>query len=265
VRAPLSAATPDSKPAGVEPDEDGNFIGEGYYLPKTVTLPLEVHAGIAFQAFRPLNLRWVNPRDEGDSAAARLAGELRAEREVRATRAARLRAEAGADPAARDRLEDAREREEEEAERRDGQRMKEAKRLDRRRRLAPYKTMPREKLLVSAGVKITAMTKDGVGLESFLRQRVERSGETPSFSPRLGVESEVIPAYLVLRAGSYYEPTRFRTGAPRVHGTGGLDVRIPIAWSVFGLLDDDTTFRVSGAIDAARSYFGWSVGAGLWH
>jgi hypothetical protein len=79
------------------------------------------------------------------------------------------------------------------------------------------------------------------------------------------VEGEAIPGYLVLRGGTYYEPSRFRDPAgPRVHGTFGLDVRIPIVWSVFGLLEDDNTFRVGGAIDGALRYFGWGVSAGIW-
>ena len=71
--------------------------------------------------------------------------------------------------------------------------------------------------------------------------------------------------WLVVRAGSYYEPTRFREPAgPRIHGTGGFDVHIPIVWSLFGLLDDDTSFRVGGAVDGAARYFGWAVSAGIW-
>jgi hypothetical protein len=33
--------------------------------------------------------------------------------------------------------------------------------------------------------------------------------------------------------------------------------------AVFGLYDEGTRFRVSGAVDASRGYFGWSIGAGL--
>jgi hypothetical protein len=56
----------------------------------------------------------------------------------------------------------------------------------------------------------------------------------PIISPRLGLESEVIPHILRLRAGSYYEPARTQDMQGRVHGTGGLDVRL-FKWSVFGL------------------------------
>jgi hypothetical protein len=68
----------------------------------------------------------------------------------------------------------------------------------------------------------------------------------------------------VLRAGTYLEPTRFRAGSDRWHGTGGLDVKLPFEWNVFGLFDDDTSFRVGGAVDGTVRYFGWNVSAGVW-
>jgi hypothetical protein len=65
------------------------------------------------------------------------------------------------------------------------------------------------------------------------------SGQTamdrPAISPRLGLESEVVPHYLRLRTGSYYEPALIAGTQSRVHGTGGLDVKL-FKWSLFGLL-----------------------------
>jgi hypothetical protein len=267
-----SPPTPDSAPELVEPDENGNYIVNGYYLPRTISLPAEIHAGVAFQLFRPMNLRWINPRDE-DSAARRAKRDIDAARARREQEAERRRdaVEAeGKDDEARDeqltRLEEQHDREEERAAVQAASTLASAKQADRIRRRVPYERMPREKLLVSAAVKVTTKTEDGVGLESFLTQRVERSGTTISYSPRIGVEGEIIPGYLVLRAGSYYEPTRFGVRSTfRIHGTGGLDIHIPIAWSVFGLLDKSSTFRVGGAVDGALRYFGWGVTAGLWH
>lgn len=271
VRWPLTSK--ESVPEGVEADAAGNFVSEGYYLPRTITLPAEVQAGVAVQLFRPMNLPWVNPRDEA-GAARRLQLELdwaRARRRRKADERLREAEAAGARGRELDALEQGLERAEDLARAEEAERLARAKEADKQRRLRPYREMPREKLLVSAAVKITLPVKNGVGLESFIEQRVERSGSSLSFSPRLGVEGEAIPGYLVLRAGTYYEPTRFEPSPakghvphPRVHGTGGLDVRIPLAWSVFGLFDDDTTFRVGGAVDAAARYFGWSVSAGLW-
>jgi hypothetical protein len=127
-----------------------------------------------------------------------------------------------------------------------------------------HRTLPRRRVLLSSAVKITFPTEDGVGTDSFLLQRVERSGQKASISPRLGVETEPIIDWLVARAGTYYEPTRFPGSSARVHATAGLDFHIPIVWSVFGLFDDGTSFRVGGAVDGASRYFGWSISAGVW-
>jgi hypothetical protein len=127
-----------------------------------------------------------------------------------------------------------------------------------------YRSLPRRRVLLSSALKITFPSSDGVGTDSFLLQRVERSGEKVSVSPRVGVETEPIIDWLIVRAGSYYEPTRFPGSSARVHATAGADLHIPIVWSLFGLLDDDTSFRIGGAVDGAERYFGWSVSAGLW-
>jgi hypothetical protein len=265
LRLSPQASFDESKPSGIEPDSEGNYVSEGYYLPRTISLPSEVHVGIAWQLFRPLNFYWLNPRADRwsaeniakrDVAAAR---KLRAEQRRRALDGAALAGQDG------DALEERLDASEERASQAEDEVLDRAREVDRLRRRHPYKSMPREKLLISTELKVTTITTNGVGLESFLRQEVARSGEDVAWSPRLGVESEVWPRYLVLRGGTYYEPTRFRApGTARVHGTGGLDIRIPVEWSVFGLFDDDNTFRVGGAVDFAARYFGWGVSAGVW-
>jgi hypothetical protein len=127
-----------------------------------------------------------------------------------------------------------------------------------------YRTLPRKRVLISSALKLTFPATNGVGTDAFLKQVVERSGTRVSVSPRVGVETEPIIDWLVVRAGSYYEPTRFERSTARVHGTAGADLHIPITWSVFGLFDDDTSFRLGGAIDGATRYFGWSISAGVW-
>lgn len=259
-----ASATPKSTPELVSPDEHGDYVSEGYYLPRTISLPTEVQGGVAVQLFRTMNLPWVNPHDE-QSATRRAQADIAAERARRERdrdhRLEQARA-AGEDD---DALEAALDREDEIAETRARSLLASAKQADRIRRRMPYETMRRERLLLSAAVKVTTRTVSGVGLESFLRQRVERSGERLSLSPRVGVEGEAVPGWLVLRAGSYYEPTRFAGSEARIHGTGGLDVHLPFTWSAFGLLDEGASFRVGGAVDGAARYIGWSVTAGLWH
>lgn len=127
-----------------------------------------------------------------------------------------------------------------------------------------YDALPRQKLLVVASVLVSGPVQNAIGVESFLLQRVERSGERASVTPRVGIEAEPFANALQLRAGSYLEPSRFRAGQPRLHGTIGLEVRL-FRWSVFGLLDEDTSWRIGGYADAARNYLGWGLTAGLWY
>jgi len=92
---------------------------------------------------------------------------------------------------------------------------------------------------------------------------VTRSGETTTFSPHLGLEGEPISDWLQARIGSYLEPSRFRGGSTRVHGTTGFDVRL-FDWSALGLADDRAALRLGGSIDVSREYFGWGVSLGAW-
>jgi len=261
-----ASALPDARPDCQPPacDQVGNdYISQGYYLPRTITLPNEIMAGIAYQFFRPLNLGWTDPDDDRLFAeAAERAIERQRQRRGIARRDAMLDAQRrGGDLSAVEREQDAIE---EAALEKEEEQLEEAEEADRHRRLMIYKALPRPKLLLTAGAKVTLPTVDGVGLQSFLEQTVERSGEKTTVQPHAALETEIWPGYITLRGGSYREPTRFRRGSARWHGTGGLDIRIPIEWSVFGLLDDDTTFRISGAVDGAPRYFGWGVGAGIW-
>jgi hypothetical protein len=127
---------------------------------------------------------------------------------------------------------------------------------------ARYAALPRERVLLTTSVLLSGPVKNAVGVESMLSQEVHRAGERPSLTVRAGAEAEVIPGWLVVRGGSYLEPTRFRTGKQRLHGTGGFDLRV-LESAVFGLYDEGTRFRLSGAVDLARDYVGWSIGAGL--
>ena len=97
-----------------------------------------------------------------------------------------------------------------------------------------------------------------------LSQIVERSGEKTSVTIRGGGEVEAIPGRLQLRGGTYMEPTRFRTSSPRAHATAGFELRV-VDWSLFGIYPDDNSFRISGAVDVSREYFGWSLGVGSWY
>jgi hypothetical protein len=125
-----------------------------------------------------------------------------------------------------------------------------------------YRDIPRQKVLLTSSATVSGPVANAVGVESMLTGKLERSGENVSLTVRGGAEAEVIPYWLVLRAGSYLEPSRFRFSGSRVHGTGGFQVRL-FKWDAFGLADKQTIWRVSTAIDLARDYFAWSIGAGM--
>jgi hypothetical protein len=92
-------------------------------------------------------------------------------------------------------------------------------------------------------------------VESFLLSDTERSGEQTSLSPRVGIEAEVVPNFLAVRLGSYYEPSRFvRSGRP--HLTGGADVNaIELWWE----------WKVGVSVDLAEEYVNVGLGVGFWH
>ena len=66
-----------------------------------------------------------------------------------------------------------------------------------------------------------------------------------------------------MRAGSYFEPSRFEGVPYRVHGTIGTDIRL-FSWDLFGLLDE-FTLSLGGSADVAERYVNLGVGIGLWH
>ena len=118
--------------------------------------------------------------------------------------------------------------------------------------------------MVSASVLLTGAVDNAVGLESFLAQEVNRSGQHTAVSLRLGAEMGLIPNFMRVRAGTYLEPTRFETSTPRPHYTGGFDVRVG-RWNVFGLWPDDYQWRLAVGADVARDYFTLGVTIAGWY
>ena len=95
-----------------------------------------------------------------------------------------------------------------------------------------------------------------------------RAGRLTTFSPRLGLETEVYPSYVRARVGSYIEPTRFGSEpdakAFRQHATFGADVYL-FRWTVFGLFEDGTAWRATVAFDLAPRYQSYGLSIGNWH
>ncbi|MET0341643.1 MAG: hypothetical protein ABW252_11630 [Polyangiales bacterium] len=115
---------------------------------------------------------------------------------------------------------------------------------------------PRRYVLLAADVIVSGKTDRGHGLEAFLSQTPERSGERVSYGARVGVESEIWPDRMKVRAGSYVEPARFRGSTYRPHGTMGFDVRLFDIWR--------WSVRGTGTVDLAPRYFNWGIAFGLW-
>jgi hypothetical protein len=126
-----------------------------------------------------------------------------------------------------------------------------------------YPALPRNKVLLTASTLVSGPVNNAVGVESFLAQRVERSGRRATFTPRVGLETEPVEGWLQVRVGSYLEPSRYPGRASRPHGTFGLEAKI-FPWTVFGLFEPGTWWRASGFIDLSARYLSWGVSVGIW-
>lgn len=241
----------------VRPDHDGIVRAGALIVPRKVRLPWEVQLGFALQLGpRPLNPRWLEPRAHKAKMREQIAEE-RAQREEayeaelsaiedevdRAFRAAEIAdTEARLRAREQERLED------------------ESLRAERRAR---YWNWPRERITVLGEILVTGPSDNAVSLESFFAQVHKQSGGRPSFTPRLGIESEPVPDYLQTRLGTYIEPSRYEGRPARQHFTFGADLRLG-RFSLFGLAPHQI-WRVSGAIDLAPRYRNLGVSIGAWH
>ncbi|HSC89548.1 MAG TPA: hypothetical protein VLC09_19835 [Polyangiaceae bacterium] len=255
-RAPLESGVANQSGAGnvLYPDSDSPL-----YLPSRVTSPWQLGAGAAYRAGRTFNPEWIDPADLTRPLRERLA-----ERE-RERQRERDHAHAQPDPNSRTRHArlnalDARLRDERARD------LAELARVERETRALlgeRFAAMNRHYLLISTAVFLDGPVENAVGIESFFERIVNRSGQEVTVSPRLGVESEVIPYWLIVRAGTYLEPTRFASNeaGARLHATTGFDVRLG-AWNVFGAWPNSYVWRLRTSFDAARDYFNWGLAIG---
>ncbi len=233
------------------------------YLPDHVTVPWDLDVGIAVQLGpRPLNPMWRDPALEIERCKRFLRWrqlERARRRRFELERVASVHGDVAAAASALDTefateaaLDDATlSQAEEDVD------------VELRRR---HEALRRFHVLLLGSLVISGTATDAVGVESFLERTVQHSGASLSYSPRVGIETESVPNWLRLRAGTYHEPTRFpsnREGG-RLHGTLGFDAKL-FPFDVFGLFHEGTTWRAGGSLDAARNYFGWSVAIGVWH
>ncbi len=228
---------------------------DAFWLPDHASVPWDLNVGFAISfGARPFNVPFEDPKGLVDDT---LREEI-AHTNERAT--IRNAIPAKASPAARDAVDAELDSEAALSD----LRVERIKRDSRRALLDRERARPRRYLLLTTSLVLTGTVPYAVGIESFLQRTVGRSGRRLTYSPRLGVETEVIPHWVKVRAGSYLEPSRFDTGSARVHGTFGFDTKL-FPWEVFGLFDEGTEWRLSTAVDSAPRYFGWGVSVGVWH
>jgi hypothetical protein len=239
-------------------DTSGVRSAGPFVLPSGVEMPWEADVGLAYQLGpRPLNPGWQNPREQ----------EMWLRRQIADDRAARAwRSEtelASLPPAARDQRASEIEAEERSLRGIEDQRLDaEVERL-RRVREARYTNWPREKILLLASVLFTGPSDNAVSVEGFLDQRRELVGSHVSVTPRFGLEGEPLRDRMLLRAGTYVEPSRYDIGTLRQHVTFGADIRL-FPLDFWGLLPE-ANWKLGIMIDLAPRYANGGIGIGNWH
>jgi hypothetical protein len=242
------------------PDENGDLVlqdssGNPFYMPRAVALPWDVNFGFALQFGRPFNPPWRTDDElvERETLKHRL-------RELdREDRKNHMLAKADS-PEEQARIKQAFEVEAEE----DDKRLKAAYLAQRLVTEEQLSYLNRHYVQIAASMLVTGSVDEAIGVESFVSQVVNRSGQRTVMSPRFGLEVAVLPELLKLRGGSYIEPTRFESSEARVHGTVGLDLRLLI-WNVFGLWPDDYVWRLGLGADISRRYSTWGVTIAGWY
>jgi hypothetical protein len=116
-------------------------------------------------------------------------------------------------------------------------------------------------LTVALEVSLVGAVSNGYGMEAFAAKQLQVSGRNLSPTPRLGLESEVIPGWLRLRAGTYLEASRFPETSARIHGTAGGEVRL----FAFRLLGQERRVSISVAGDFASRYKNVGLSVGFWN
>jgi hypothetical protein len=239
-------------------DASGVRMASDFVLPKQVVMPWEIELGFAYQVGpRPLNPGWENPHDQ-EAPLRHLIERDRAERQREYDeQLARLSPEGRAERRAEQQAEEKSLRAIE-----DDHLDEEGERL-RRVRKARYANWPREKILLLASLTLTGPSAHAISVEGFLDQRLETVGRVPTFTPRLGLEGEPLQNRMLLRVGTYLEPSRYDGATPRQHFTFGADVRL-LPLDFWGLLPE-ADWKLGLFVDLAPRYTNWGLGVGNWH
>jgi hypothetical protein len=241
--------------------------GIRFFRPASIELPWELELGAAIQVGpRPLNPRWLDPHDQ----------EERARQQIEDDRSLREAAQEAELAAIHDESQRASRKtilayQEAFIRREEDARLDQARESLLLERRARYANWPRERITVLLALVVSGRSNDAIGLESFFAEQspsapmgaFKPSGQSVSYSPRMGLEGEPVPDRLQTRIGTYIEPSRFVGHIARQHFTFGFDVRL-FAWSGFGLFGDQI-WRFGGLTDLAPRYQSFGLSIGAWH
>ncbi|MDB4959277.1 MAG: hypothetical protein JWO36_6846 [Myxococcales bacterium] len=116
-------------------------------------------------------------------------------------------------------------------------------------------------LTLAADLVVAGPSENAFGLEAFGTKQLQRAGLHATYSVRAGAEYEWVPGRFRVRAGSYWEPSRFEGISGRIHGTFGVEVRVLQFW-LWGSLRRG---RISLTADLASQYRNIGLSIGFWH
>ncbi len=240
-------------PVSARPLFDRSRAKDHVRLPRALVQPWELEVGLAFQIGpRPLNLPFDDPEDEDDPLE-HVVERARRERALLRERLAHER-RMGGEHAGQDR-----ELQLDALDEIEDRWLAERAAWALERRDDRFAELPRERVLVLLSLLVSGQVEQGVSLASFLAHEAEvgeplkvgSSGASTNFSPRFGLEAEPVADWVVLRAGTYYEPNRFAE-VGRQHFTFGAAVRM-FSTSWFGLFPEQP-YALELGMDAAPRY-----------
>ncbi|MGE0398382.1 MAG: hypothetical protein AB7T06_16880 [Kofleriaceae bacterium] len=115
-------------------------------------------------------------------------------------------------------------------------------------------------LTLTTDLLITGNSPNAYGIEGFAMQELQRSGKDFAISLRGGAEYEWLPGRFRVRAGSYWEPSRFEGVDGRIHVTFGVELRV-FEFYLWGRRRG----RLSFTGDVAERYRNVAASIGFWH
>lgn len=115
-------------------------------------------------------------------------------------------------------------------------------------------------LLLSLEAVLIGPSKNAIGPDGFALQEREPVGRNVNVSLRFGIESELWRRRLRLRAGTYWEPSRYENRAGRLHGTASALLRL-FDFSLWG----ERSLAWAPGIDVSSRYLNISFLISFWH